>query len=85
MSTKQTVDPVQPDPHSPAVRPASTPPWDSPAAALNPSGDFARLGDQIQDLKNVAYASMAPEHQARLDTILTTYTTIRAKLKERPL
>jgi hypothetical protein len=78
MSTKQAAVPELSESHSAPAKSASTPPWDS-HSTLTQSADYTRLGEQIQDLKNVAYASMAPDNQARLDAILTTYTTIRAK------
>ena len=43
------------------------------------SGEFQRLCQQVQDLKNFAYQSMSPDNQTRLDAVLTTVNAIKNK------
>lgn len=58
----------------PAPAPAQT-----PVADLSQSGDFARLCQQVQDIKNHAYQTMTPENQARTDALMDTVNAIKNK------
>jgi hypothetical protein len=57
---------------------ATTPPWTS---ASKPDATFLatqqRLAEQLQDLKNMAYADMTPDNKTRLDAVLNTFNAMR--------